>query len=173
VLVEEQGQTCMADDDADSDEARVLRPLQAASCKYRIAFGPRAGQKVLTVPGAMPAPANERVQTNAAGQVVLKPKTLWRDGTTHLVMSPLEFMQRISAVGLSPRSQGLWRRLDARAENSSAGRSLERGTQGLECSHEAPASRLHRHRRQQAGAGGSECWTIRTALIWPAASHRW
>jgi hypothetical protein len=33
------------------------------------------------------------VQTNAAGQVVLKLKTPWRDGTTHLVMSPLEFMQ--------------------------------------------------------------------------------
>ena len=54
VLVEEQGQTYMADDDSDSDEARVLRPLQAAACTYRIAFGPRAGQKVLTVQGAMP-----------------------------------------------------------------------------------------------------------------------
>ena len=41
-----------------------------------------------------PALANERVQTNAAGQVVLKLKTPWRDGTTHLVMSPLDFMQR-------------------------------------------------------------------------------
>ena len=36
----------------------------------------------------------ERVQLNAAGQVELKLKTAWRDGTTHLVMSPLEFMQR-------------------------------------------------------------------------------
>jgi hypothetical protein len=33
-----------------------------------------------------PALANERVQTNAAGQVVLKLKTAWRNGTTHLVM---------------------------------------------------------------------------------------
>ena len=40
-----------------------------------------------------PALANERVQCNAAGQVVLKLKTPLRDGTTHLVMSPLEFMQ--------------------------------------------------------------------------------
>ena len=39
-----------------------------------------------------PALANERVQCNAAGQVVLKLKTPWRDGTTHLVMSPLESM---------------------------------------------------------------------------------
>jgi hypothetical protein len=44
----------MADNDGDSDEARMLRPLQAAACTYRIAFGPRAGQKVLTVQGAMP-----------------------------------------------------------------------------------------------------------------------
>ena len=43
----------MAGDDSDSDEARTLRPLQAAACPYRIAFGPRAGQKVLTVQGAM------------------------------------------------------------------------------------------------------------------------
>jgi hypothetical protein len=45
--------------------------------------------------------ANERVQCNAAGQVVLKLKTAWREGTTHLAMSPLEFMQRLAA--LAPR----------------------------------------------------------------------
>ncbi|MBE0546613.1 MAG: transposase [Rubrivivax sp.] len=49
-----------------------------------------------------PALANERVQTNTAGQVVLKLKTPWRDGTTHLVMSPLAFMQRLTA--LAPRA---------------------------------------------------------------------
>ena len=145
VLIEEQGQTYMADNDSDSDEARTLRPLQAAACTYRIALGPRAGQKVLTLQGAMPrqtdfkqtlcadmqgfslhaaarcgaedrqaleqlcryitrpALANERVQTNAAGQVVLKLKTPWRDGTTHLVMSPLEFMQRLAALVPRPR----------------------------------------------------------------------
>ena len=47
--------------------------------------------------------ANECVQTNAAGQVVLKLKTPWRDGTTHLVMSPLEFMQRLAALVPRPR----------------------------------------------------------------------
>jgi hypothetical protein len=135
----------MADSASDSDEARVLRPLQAAACTYRIAFGPRAGQKVLTLQGAMPkeagfkqnlcadiqgfslhaavrcganerksleqlcryitrpALADERVLCNAAGQVVLKLKTAWRDGTTHLVMSPLEFMQRLAALVPRPR----------------------------------------------------------------------
>ena len=45
-----------------------------------------------------PALANERVQTNAAGQLVLKLKTAWRDGTTHLVMSQVEFMQRLATL---------------------------------------------------------------------------
>jgi Putative transposase len=50
-----------------------------------------------------PALANESVQCNAAGQVVLKLKTAWRDGTTHLVMSPLQFMQRLAALVPRPR----------------------------------------------------------------------
>jgi len=115
---------------------RALRPLQAAVRTYRIAFGPRTGQKVLTVQSAMPkeasfkqtlcadvnglsvhaavrcgtedrqaleqlcryitrpALANERIQCNPTGQVVLKLKTPWCDGNAYQVMSPLEFMQR-------------------------------------------------------------------------------
>jgi hypothetical protein len=145
LLVEEMGQTYLAEPDAHGEEARTLRPLQAAAVTYRIAFGPRAGQKVLTLRGAMPredwarqplcadidgfslhaavrveahdrkrleqlcryitrpALSDERVQVNAAGQVELKLKTPWRDGTTHLVMSPLEFMQRLAALVPRPR----------------------------------------------------------------------
>ncbi len=54
LLVEDMGQTYLAEPDADGEEARTLRPLQAAAVAYRIAFGPRAGQKVLTLRGAMP-----------------------------------------------------------------------------------------------------------------------
>jgi hypothetical protein len=54
VLVEDMGQTYLAEPDADGEESRTLRPLQAAAITYRIAFGPRAGQKVLTLRGAMP-----------------------------------------------------------------------------------------------------------------------
>jgi len=43
------------------------------------------------------------VQINSAGQVVLKLKTAWRDGTTHIVMRPLEFMQRLAALVPRPR----------------------------------------------------------------------
>ena len=44
-LVEEQGMTYLGDTDPEA----ALAPLQAAACTYRIAFGPRAGQKVLTL----------------------------------------------------------------------------------------------------------------------------
>ena len=50
-----------------------------------------------------PAIANERLSVNHAGQVVLKLKTPYRDGTSHLVMSPLEFMQRLAALVPRPR----------------------------------------------------------------------
>jgi hypothetical protein len=145
VLIEDMGQTYLAEPDDNGEEARTLRPLQAAAITYRIAFGPRVGQKVLTLRGAMPrettahqplcadidgfslhaavrveahdrtrleqlcryitrpALSDERVQLNAAGQVELKLKTPWRDGTTHLVMSPLEFMQRLAALVPRPR----------------------------------------------------------------------
>ncbi len=46
---------------------------------------------------------NERVHTNAAGQVGLTLKIPWRDGTTHMVMSPLKFMQRLAALVPRPR----------------------------------------------------------------------
>jgi len=60
VLVEEMGQTYLSGPDADGDEARPLRPLQAAACPYRIAFGPRAGQKVLALRGAVPREGTAR-----------------------------------------------------------------------------------------------------------------
>ena len=145
VLVEDMGQTYLAELDADAEEARTLRPLQAAAITYRVAFGPRAGHKVLTLRGTTPheatahqplcadidgfslhaavrveahdrrrlerlcryitrpALSDERVQLNAAGQVQLELKTPWRDGTTHLVMSPLEFRQRLAALVPRPR----------------------------------------------------------------------
>ncbi len=50
-----------------------------------------------------PAIANERLQRNRAGQVVLQLKSPYRDGTTHIVMAPLEFMQRLAALVPRPR----------------------------------------------------------------------
>jgi len=102
VLVEEQGQTTMADDDSDSDEARDINGFSLYAA-VRCAANDRQALEQLCRYITRPALANERVQTNAAGQVVLKLKTPWRDGTTHLVMSPLEFTQRLAALVPRPR----------------------------------------------------------------------
>jgi hypothetical protein len=45
-----------------------------------------------------PAIANERLKRNRAGQVVLQLKSPYKDGTTHIVMEPLEFMERLAAL---------------------------------------------------------------------------
>ena len=50
-----------------------------------------------------PAIANQRLKRNPAGQVVLQLKSPYRDGTTHIVMSPLELMQRLAALVPRPR----------------------------------------------------------------------
>lgn len=123
-LVQDRGETYLAAPDESEDEAHTLRPLLAAALTYRIAFGPRAGRKVLTLQGAMPregttraplcaeidgfslhaavrceaherkrlerlcryvgrpALSQERLQLDAAGQVVLRLKTAWRDGVS-------------------------------------------------------------------------------------------
>ena len=51
ILIEEQDRTYLAEADRESS----LLPLQAASCSYRIALGPRAGQKVLSLQ-SVPSP---------------------------------------------------------------------------------------------------------------------
>ncbi len=48
-LFEEQGTAYLADTETDT----ALAPLQSAACTYRIALGPRAGQKVITL-GSVP-----------------------------------------------------------------------------------------------------------------------
>ncbi|NNF96595.1 MAG: hypothetical protein HKM94_06705 [Halobacteria archaeon] len=50
-----------------------------------------------------PALAHERLTRNRAGDVVLQLKSPYQDGTTHIVMSPLEFMQRLAALVPRPR----------------------------------------------------------------------
>lgn len=65
---------------------------------------PGVGGEMTLEPDPGLALANERVQTNVAGQAVRKLKTPWRDGTTRLVMSPLEFLQRLAARAIEERS---------------------------------------------------------------------
>lgn len=133
---------------ADPDADPALASLHAAACTYRIALGPRAGQKVLTWKDpalrltsqkapqpkgcvsaqgfslhadtwcgpqqreklerlcryiTRPALGHKRLRRTPVGEVVLQLKTPYRDGTTHLVMSPLEFLQRLAALVPRPR----------------------------------------------------------------------
>jgi hypothetical protein len=143
-LIEEHESRYLADIDCDP----ALAPLHSAACTYRIALGPRAGQKVLTWKDpalrlasqeepqpqgcvsaqgfslhantrcgpqqrstlerlcryiARPALGHKRLRRTRAGEVVLQLKTPYRDGTTHLVMTPLEFLQRLAALVPRPR----------------------------------------------------------------------
>ncbi|MGH9892406.1 MAG: hypothetical protein ACREA0_10560 [bacterium] len=64
-LIDEQEMSYLTDTDPEA----VLGPLQSAACTYRIALGPRAGQKVLslqTVPGQAAPPTQQRC-VNAQG----------------------------------------------------------------------------------------------------------
>ena len=50
-----------------------------------------------------PALSHERVARSAGGDVILTLKTPWRDGTSHLTFTPLEFLQRLAALVPRPR----------------------------------------------------------------------
>jgi ribosomal protein S27E len=51
-----------------------------------------------------PALCLERLSTNAAGQVVYQLKNPFRDGTTHILFSPQDFVARLAALVPRPRS---------------------------------------------------------------------
>jgi hypothetical protein len=50
-----------------------------------------------------PAIANERLSTNERGQVIYKFEQPFRDGTTHVVLDPLDFIARLAALVPRPR----------------------------------------------------------------------
>jgi hypothetical protein len=116
-----------------------LDDLIGHSITYRVAVGPRAGQKVFslqTVPAraeepkkevaqyagfslhagigveaeqrgklerlaryvSRPPVAIERLDLTAQGQVRYRLKTPYRDGTTHIVLEPLDFIARLAAL---------------------------------------------------------------------------
>ena len=52
---------------------------------------------------ARPLLVNERLGTNGAGQVVYELKHPFRDGTTHVVFEPLDFIARLAALVPRPR----------------------------------------------------------------------
>ena len=108
-----------------------------------------------------PAIANERLKRNRAGDVVLQLKSTFKDGTTHIVMSPLEFMQRLAALVPRPRlhlirfhgvlAPNAKLRCEiipsaARACNRALNRSRSRRTSAHELGQTAQTSLRYRHR---------------------------
>jgi hypothetical protein len=49
-----------------------------------------------------PPLARDRLRLRADGQVAVKLKAAWRDGTTHLVFEPLEFLAKLAALAPRP-----------------------------------------------------------------------
>ncbi|NNL05977.1 MAG: IS91 family transposase, partial [Xanthomonadales bacterium] len=129
----------------DIEPSSSLDHLQAASINYRIAIGPHAGRKALTLysvppleeassnpllarrPGfslhaasvceawqrsrlarlcryiTRPPIATKRLSVDERGRVVYHYKHPFRDGSTHVVLEPLDFIARLAALVPRPR----------------------------------------------------------------------
>jgi len=128
------------------DEEDAMQGILGASITYRLAFGPNAGRKALTlqaIPGSdsrqqsselvskqsgfslhagvacksnqrkklerlcryitRPAIAERRLSLARNGNVIVALKTPYDDGTSHVVLSPMEFMGRLAALVPRPR----------------------------------------------------------------------
>ena len=93
--------------DVESDQELCADHQGNSAARGRALRCRRAPAAGTTMPLRHPTSAGQRsVQINSAGQVVLKLKTAWCDGTTHIVMSPLEFMQRLAARANEGRLSG-------------------------------------------------------------------
>jgi hypothetical protein len=92
--------------------------------------------------------------------VVLMLKTPWRDGTTYLVMSPLEFMRRLAA--LVPRPRLAIRTLCA--ERAARATALRKPIWGSECQQRVDSVNTRRHQEADLGSHGP---SRRTAGSWP------
>ena len=132
--------------DLSPDEDDAMSAIVGAAITYRLAFGPNAGKKALTlqtVPASTrdtkpnqlvsrqsgfslhagvackstqrkklerlcryitrPAIAEQRLSLTSNGNVIVGLKTPYDDGTTHVVLSPMEFIGRLAALVPKPR----------------------------------------------------------------------
>jgi len=55
-----------------------------------------------------PPLAQDRVHLRANGRVLVTLKTLWRDGTSHLLFEPIEFPEKLAAIIPTTRSDYTW-----------------------------------------------------------------
>gem|GEM_PF-2540620 len=57
-----------------------------------------------TIPASYGSPGDERLQIDADGSVQLQLKTEWSDGSTHLLFTPGEFIEKLTALIPPPKS---------------------------------------------------------------------
>ncbi|MBI1728593.1 MAG: transposase [Candidatus Rokubacteria bacterium] len=51
-----------------------------------------------------PPLAQDRLRLRADGRVLVELKTVWRDGTSHLLFAPVEFLEKLAAIIPTPPS---------------------------------------------------------------------
>ena len=106
---------------------------------------------------ARPAIANDRLKLTDCGQVVLQLKTAFRDGTTHIVMSPLELLQKLAALVPRPRLN-LIRFHGVLAPNAKwRSQVVPCGTEAVES--EAERAEVEQSTEQKKGAGRYISWS--------------
>jgi hypothetical protein len=71
--------------------------------KRRISARDKAGREQLCRYILRPPLSHSRLERLADGRLRLRLKTPWRDGTTHLVLTPLELMQKLVPLVWPPR----------------------------------------------------------------------
>ena len=131
--------------DLQPDDDDAMATIVGASISYRLAFGPNAGRKAMTLKTmpsttmtskselvskqagfslhadvackttqrkklerlcryiTRPAICEQRMSLAANGNIVYQLKTPYDDGTTHLVLTPMEFIGRLAALVPRPR----------------------------------------------------------------------
>ncbi len=132
--------------DLQTDDDDAMAAIVGASISYRLAFGPNAGRKAMTLQTmpatttesesvdlvskqagfslhadvackatqrkklerlcryiTRPAISEQRISLAANGNIVYQIKTPYDDGTTHLVLTPMEFIGRVAALVPKPR----------------------------------------------------------------------
>jgi hypothetical protein len=84
---------------------RLCARLDGFDLHGRVAFGAadRARLEELVRYCARPPLAYDRLTKQADGRYLLRLKTRWRDGTTHLLLEPIELMERLAAQIPKPR----------------------------------------------------------------------
>jgi hypothetical protein len=92
-----------------ADELQITGPLCASVNGFSlhaarsVAHHQRAELEQLIQYAARPALSTERLSLTPEGLIKYQLKTRWRDGTTHIILSPIELIEKLAALVPLPR----------------------------------------------------------------------